>query len=144
MNWKQEGFVEDKTVSWAPALYTMDGRSIAPFLGSSPEVLRELLLNKDYARPTGPYCYYLDSHWGNYWPLLDELKVIADSGTRDSVIIIHDFKVPGKPWGYDNHGGVDLDINYVRESLLKINPNYKIFYNEEAEGNCRGICYCCP
>lgn len=124
-------------------MFKQGDRTIWSLLGSSEKVLRELLEDKAITIP-GPYCLFADAHWNSYWPLLDELKVISDLGLSETVIIIHDFKVPGKPWGYDNHGGVELDIDYVRESLLKINPNYKISYNEEAEGNKRGICYCCP
>jgi hypothetical protein len=60
------------------------------------------------------------------------------------VIIIHDFKVPGKPWGFDSYGGKDLDLDYVRESLSYINQDFNLSYNQVAEGNKRGILYALP
>lgn len=114
--------------------------NIKPWHGNSPEIL--LFLGSCTLEHR--VCFYLDAHGGEYWPLLDELRSISRGKHCDCVIIIHDFKVPGKPWGYDSYGGKDLDIDYVREALAAINPNFKIFYNEEAEGNKRGIMYATP
>ena len=48
--------------------------------------------------------YWLDAHWGDHCPLLDELSVIAEQwgvGSTKPCIIIHDFQVPGTDFGYD-------------------------------------------
>jgi hypothetical protein len=120
------------------------GPGISEWCGNSPDILRGLLtLSAEIPlRPT--ICFYLDAHGGEYWPLLDELKVIAELGPRSCVIIIHDFKVPGKPWGFDSYGGKDLDLDYVRESLSYINQDFNLSYNQVAEGNKRGILYALP
>jgi hypothetical protein len=114
---------------------------IIGWCGNSPSVMRTLI-------PQLPprICFYLDAHGApEYWPLLDELKVIAEAKIKHCpVIIIHDFKVPGKPWGFDSYNGQDLDLDYVLPSLNKINPQFKLVYNQEAEGNKRGILYALP
>lgn len=116
-------------------------RRIHSFLGNSPDVMQAILASGRFARP---FLFYLDAHWHDYWPLLDELRVIARFGLADSCIIIHDFQVPGKPFGYDTYHGQPLNMDYVRQDLFAINPNYHTFYNEEASNNFRGILYVVP
>lgn len=98
--------------------------------GSSPDILREALRCGCF-RP--PYLFYLDAHWNDYWPLRDEIRVIAEAGVSDSVIIIHDFFVPGKPFGYYSPKGQRLDLEYVRPYLLKVNPKYEFVFNDECD-----------
>jgi hypothetical protein len=118
---------------------------IYSLLGSS-----QLVLDTIFSRKTidGPFLFYLDAHWDEYWPLPDELKTIAKYNLFDSYIIIHDFKVPDKNFAYEpfkiNGDLVDLDFKFVKPYLDKINKNYTIFCNEEAEGNNRGILYVIP
>ncbi len=38
---------------------------------------------------------FLDAHWQDYWPLLDELKAIQEHYSK-AVVIVHDFRVPGR------------------------------------------------
>lgn len=138
VNWVHAGYSvrEEREV----VLCNQDVSLIASYLQSSPDFLRYLL-----ATHFGPTVFYLDAHWGQHWPLRDEMNAIAEwPGKNECVIIIHDFKVPGKNFGFDTHCGVDLDMNYVRAHLDKINPKFKLFCNQEAEGNCRGILYATP
>ncbi|MBN8549890.1 MAG: hypothetical protein J0M12_11295 [Deltaproteobacteria bacterium] len=108
--------------------------NIEIFHGDSGEVLPAVLLNE-----TGPALFFLDAHWGRRWPLLAELKAIAAAEIfTDSVIIIHDMHVPDRDFGYDVYGGKRLDLSYVRESLLKINPEFEHSYPTEANGARRG------
>src|SRR3989344_8645991 len=37
--------------------------------------------------------FFLDAHWYNYWPLIDELQIIK--ALPRAIIMIDDFKVPG-------------------------------------------------
>lgn len=105
--------------------------------GNSPDFISYVI-----GRIFEPVCFYLDAHWRTYWPLKDELKAIK--GKPNSFIIIHDFKVPGKDWGYDIWQGQENSYEYIKDDLAAINPNYKISFNEEAEGNKRGILYAIP
>ncbi len=128
-------------------------------LGSSPEIIERVL-----PMVIKPVLFFLDAHWFNYWPILDELKVIGKKGGKNSVIVIHDFYVPGKNFGYDSYvkvnGGMGealgyldallrliaprvseiifkkqrLDWNYIKKSIVNINPEYKHFYNKKGWG----------
>lgn len=88
--------------------------------------------------------YFLDAHWENDWPLLKELQHIANIGVN-SVIVIHDFKVPGKDFGYDTYKGQDLNFEYIEKALQPIYPNgFEYHYNEKAEGHKRGLIFVYP
>lgn len=142
-------------------------QNVRVFLGSSPEVLRKILPNIK-----GNTLFFLDAHWGDYWPILDELKEISKIHSMSrSVIVIHDFYVPGKDFGFDSYhystsrlqlflkrsinvfskiikikliDKQKLDYEFVRHSLEKINPAYKHYYNSKAEGARRGVLFVHP
>lgn len=110
--------------------------------GSSQEVLKNILSQNE----TNIFLF-LDAHWGLYWPLLDELKVIAEKQIKP-VIAIHDFFVPpnGK-FGYDVHpgDGTVLDFNYIKESIEKIyDGKYEYFYSNESPEINSGVIYVYP
>lgn len=128
---------------WPQSVFVGGGaHKITSILGSSPEALWEEL-KKEWHHPL---CFYLDAHWGEYWPLLDELKVIAQASLPvPPVIIIHDCKVPGLDhFLFDSYAGVDLDYDYVKDALYEINPDYQISYNDESFDIKRGILYALP
>lgn len=118
-------------------------KEIHTFLGNSPDVIGAILASGRFPRP---FLFFLDAHWHDYWPLLDELRMIHRYGMSDSCIVIHDFQVPGKPFGYDSYHGQPLNLDYVREDLFRINPKYKTFYNEKASADStgRGILFVVP
>ncbi|MDP1729380.1 MAG: hypothetical protein Q8L27_04210 [archaeon] len=131
------------------------------FSGSSPKILKNIL-----SKIEGPIIFFLDAHWNRYWPILDELKVIAESGIKDSVIVIHDFHVPNKDFGYDSYydnkniikyllniiderflGGKKkqkFDWEYIKNNILSINPKYNYYYNQKTEGDNRGVIFIIP
>lgn len=91
--------------------------------------------------------FYLDAHWGHYWPLLDELKAIAKLDAPPPVIAIHDFKVPGRPdLGFDSYDGQDLELAYIEKSLKAIygDEGYDFHYNSIAIGAHRGVIFIEP
>lgn len=109
-------------------------------LGSSPEVLERILPDVDE-----PVLFYLDAHWNEYWPLLDELKVIAGRGLERVLIVIHDVRVPEKHFGYDCYKGQVLDLDFVEDSLERLYRGpFNHYYNEEAAGAERGVLYVTP
>lgn len=89
--------------------------------------------------------YFLDAHWGDAWPLLDELKQIAELKIKP-VIIIHDFKVPGTDFGFDSYKGIELDLKYIEAGLREIYDadGYSYHYNNQADGAARGLIYIYP
>lgn len=89
--------------------------------------------------------FFLDAHWGPYWPCPDELKAIASMGIKP-VILIHDVQVPGKPFGYDEHDGQPYSYERLKPFIdLIYGPGgYQHYFNEEAEGSARGCLYVTP
>lgn len=76
--------------------------------------------------------FFLDAHWGAYWPLLDELRAIAANYNR-AIIIVHDATVPDKPnfWtckggGKDNEGP-ENNWAYIKQAL-DFRNQYRLFY----------------
>ena len=75
--------------------------------------------------------FYLDAHWENYWPLLDELREIRQ--LKHAIVIVDDFKVPDHPeLGYDSYGGNENSLSYIAEvlkpgdeSLIIVLPHYR-------------------
>lgn len=76
--------------------------------------------------------FFLDAHWGAYWPLLDEVQAIAANYNK-AIIIVHDAAVPGKPnfWtcrggGKDNEGP-ENNLAYIRQAF-DWRHHYRLFY----------------
>lgn len=67
---------------------------------------------------------YLDAHWNGNWPILDELRLVAEWGYKP-VIIIHDFENE-MGFGFDRYRpeGQEteylLNFDYVKESIETI------------------------
>jgi len=102
-----------------------------------------VLLNKMHKLDVEHTIFYLDAHWGPYWPLLDEIDTISRG---KGVIIIHDFQVPGHPeLGWMEHGGKILNYDYIKDALTRWSPTHRIEYNTEAlHVHPRGILYAFP
>ena len=98
--------------------YNAENKNVDFYLGSSPEVLNSVLKKNDNS-----ILFFLDAHWGEYWPLLDELKVIKEKKILP-VIVIHDFFVPDEKgnakFGFDKYGDTVLNFEYVKSSMDKI------------------------
>jgi hypothetical protein len=61
---------------------------------------------------------FLDAH-GTSWPILDELKIVADFGYKP-FIFIHDFDCKHEGWRFDMWGhndSIHLDYEYVKPSM---------------------------
>ena len=141
-------------------------KKVTALLGNSPKAMDYLLLKAEK-----PILFFLDAHWGRYWPILDELKVIAKHKCKNSVIVIHDFYVPNSGLYYDSYlneknsliywpktainylfwklTGKDfikkqkLDYEYIKPALMRINPGYKHYYNSKSDSNI-GVVYIHP
>jgi hypothetical protein len=124
--------------------------NVKMYHGSSPEILETILEDGEEN-----LLFFLDAHWYEYWPLKDELRVIAEKNIKP-VISIHDFYVPN---GINNEGkfGFDswvdketnefkqLDLDYIKESLEKIfGEKYEYHYNSQFDSVDRGLIYIYP
>lgn len=118
------------------------------FLGSSPRILSTQLSQVQSKK----LLFFLDAHW-NGTPLLEELTEIANANlTQPPVIVIHDFKVPDKNFGYDTYNGQPYTWEWIEEYVNKIylpfegrNPTsnftYTREYNTVAVGAERGVVF---
>lgn len=78
-----------------------------------------------------PALWFLDAHWGAHWPILDELRAI--SRAKVGVIVIHDFKVPGKSCGFDSYGH-DLDLEYIGPVMAECYKSWELKYHGNPAG----------
>jgi hypothetical protein len=90
---------------------------------------------------------FIDSHWMTL-PLIDELKLIKESGLIP-IIIVHDCLVPNEPnLGYDSYEGVDISYATMKPYLDSIygEDGYDYHYNTDAESTIvkRGLIYIYP
>jgi predicted O-methyltransferase YrrM len=112
--------------------------------GNSPVVLLSIMHQLDVDKTL----FFLDAHWGPYWPLLDEIDTISRG---KGIIIMHDFEIPGHPeLGFDTQmsgpeKGKILNYDYVKQALTRWSPTHRIEYNSEAlHVMPRGLCYAFP
>lgn len=136
--------IEVKEESFKKALdYTADSdiNNIFFYLGNSAQVLPTLLDGEQ-----GKVLFFLDAHWQEYNPLLDELAVIAQAKNIIPIIAIHDFKNPHHPeYGFDSYAGQDYEWSWIEESVKKIyGYNYRVSYNTDAIGAKRGVIFIEP
>lgn len=114
--------------------YLKDITNAVCFLGSSPDIMDEILDGRDLKN----VLFFLDAHWGDYWPIHDEILVMKKYGLRP-IILIHDFYVPdenGNPkFGFDKYKGQALDFQFVKPSLDQLygEENYIHYCLQEAE-----------
>jgi len=89
-------------------------------LGNSPDVLKKVILPK--ITPKHRVVYYLDAHWNQYWPILDELNAIANSKSKNNcLIIIDDFQIPNHPKvPFDRYKGQPLNYTYIKSAIHKV------------------------
>lgn len=113
--------------------------NVSAMKGSSPDILNKII-------PTieGPVLFFLDAHWYNYCPLLDEIKTIGKH-KQDSVIVIHDFKVPGKDFGFDSHKNQPFEWDWIAPAVKQsYGNNFDYHYNSQVSGSRRGVIFIEP
>lgn len=90
--------------------------------------------------------YYLDAHGHDTGgtPLKFELEVLGWKKHKNICIVIHDFKVPGKDFGFDAYD-YELCFEEIEEHLKVIYPEgFDYHYNSEADGEKRGVIFIYP
>ncbi len=92
-------------------------KNITQYLGSSDLVLkRHLPALKDKR-----VLFYLDAHWYDKWPLLNEINEISKTHKDNCIIVIDDFKVPGRSdIDYDKYGSNECSCEYIQEALGRV------------------------
>jgi predicted O-methyltransferase YrrM len=116
-------------------------KNVVCHMGRSEGVLAKLLPTLKHQR----LLFYLDAHWEEYWPLLDELEEISKTHRDRCVIIIDDFKVPSHSHiGYDSYAGKECSLEYIQSSLDKIFTEYHYCYLIPRDVDSRAKCVIFP
>lgn len=112
--------------------------NITSIHGNSEDIIRHLKID-------GQALFFLDAHWGNRCPLLNELYEIYKLGLKPA-IAIHDFLVPDSDLGYDSFKGQPFTMKWIEKQLQKIYglSGFDYYYNSKAVGARRGIVYITP
>jgi hypothetical protein len=99
-----------------------DYPAIQIFRKQSPDFLYELF-EEVPELSTQPVVFWLDAHgYGFRWPLLKEIEFIT-STRQAAVIMIDDFKIPGRPeFGFDAYDGQECSLEYI---LPALNPRHE-------------------
>lgn len=100
--------------------------NIKSFLWNSVDFLKNVKLND------GPTLYYLDAHWGDQHPLPTELDVISKRALGNEIIVIDDFQVPNRPFGYDTTDKGQIYCMSWIEGILNENE-WGYFYKGEQD-----------
>lgn len=116
--------------------------NITSYLGDSITMLPTM--SKDCDNRT---IIFIDSHWQTL-PLMDELKLIKQSGLIP-ILVVHDCLVPNEPkLGYDSYDGVDISYATMKPYLDDIygSDGYEYHYNSDEKSTevKRGIIYIYP
>ncbi len=109
--------------------------NVTALCGSSPRVLVDLVSRVEY-----PLFAFLDAHWQNDWPLRDELKILL-SVRRPKLILIHDFKVPGRTFGYDRYGEHECSLEYIADLLPHDECRYSFNSHVAPQSEARGAMF---
>ena len=94
--------------------------------GSSEKVLETLLPQLKEKR----ILFYLDAHWEEYWPLLDEFEAIRKNAKDNCCIVIDDFKVPYRQFQYDMYKEQPLDVEYIEQKMNEVYTTPFYFFND--------------
>jgi len=123
----------------AASSFCQDNNNVVIRNISSPDGLRE-----DVVAGKSNVLFFLDAHWGENWPIREELSVMKEKGITP-VVIVHDFFVPdgngGSKYGFDSYKGSPLDFGYIEGKLNEIyESQYDYFYSDAVELN-SGVIY---
>lgn len=116
------------------------------YIGNMPNVTLHHANSPDFLKAILPtlkgrnVLMFLDAHWENHCPLIDELETIAACGI-EPIIAIHDFKVPDKDFGFDVYNGQPFEWSWIAPSVQKIYNKFTHYYNTEAAGARRGVVF---
>ena len=109
--------------------------NITSLLGNSPDVLKKIQPQLAY-----PLFAYLDAHWEGYWPLRDELRLLF-ALKQPQLIMIHDFRVPGRDFGFDSYQGSACDLDFLGDILPHGVCRYAFNDRTAAQSANRGVLF---
>lgn len=142
--WLAENFDQVYTCEVHEPTYEIAKRELADYKNVEHTLEgSQTWLPKALEKAEGPVLVFLDAHWFEN-PLLAEIEAIGKSKVRP-VLVIHDFKVPGKSFGYDTYPGIVYDWDYIKDAIEKAyGGQYVKSYNTVATGAKRGAIFIEP
>jgi hypothetical protein len=109
-------------------------------IGNTTDILPLIDINDDAI-------IFIDSHWYDVCPMLQELSIIAYKQIKP-VIAIHDFYVPNEHLGYDEIHGQPFTKEWISQYIINIygENGYDFYYNSDEQSTDikRGIIYITP
>lgn len=103
--------------------------------GNSPDVLRSIMGRI----PSEKTMFFLDAHWDDPTPLLEEIRTIP---AGHGVIVFHDFLCPGTDFGWDhvliNGVHIPMDYDLVRADLTRWSNTHRLEYATQVSASKRG------
>ncbi len=116
--------VVEEYVNNAKALFAKNDR-VHIHHGNSSDYLGMILRDTSVVGEN-PF-FFLDAHWYDYLPLLDELKHIFTFGR--GIICIHDFQAPDAPeFGFGSHHGRPISLEMIAHVLEHPGLKYKTYF----------------
>lgn len=114
-------------------------RRISLHHSDSRSLLRKFFSSLD-ANWGQPVFFYLDAHWEQDLPLLEECQIILESKVP-SIVMVDDFQVSDDPgYGFDDYGpGKALTLDYLRPIRgLGVEAFFPLAASSEETGKVRG------
>ena len=109
--------------------------NITSLLGNSAQLLPDILDKTDY-----PLFAYLDAHWQEHCPLRDEIATLM-AVKKPKLIMIHDFKVPGRDFGYDEYDRRPNNLEYIADLLNHDECRYAFNHQTDSQSSDRGVLF---
>lgn len=73
--------------------------------------------------------FYLDAHWYDDFPLLQEITSISRTHRDNCIIVIDDFKVPDRDdIDYDKYPSGQCSLEYIENSLRRLFSDYSVHF----------------
>jgi hypothetical protein len=117
-----------------------DVYNISIYVGNTTDILPTINIHDNSI-------IFIDSHWYDVCPMLQELTIIADKKIKP-VIAIHDFYVPNENLGYDEIHGQPFTMEWINQYIINIygENGFDFYYNSDSESTeiKRGIIYITP
>ena len=112
-------------------------KNVTIHLGNSISKLEELLPKISLENEL--VLLYLDAHWYDPWPLLNELEKIKKYMYDRAIIIIDDFEVPNRNYKYDVYKSQKNNYEYIREKLNEVYNKYEYYYSNNKENSTKSV-----
>jgi hypothetical protein len=136
--------IELDEVAYSKARELFSSNPNISIVNESSERFIRRLVNDELDRGLHDVLFFLDAHWGRYWPVRDELKAI--SALPRFAVVIDDFFVPGHSqigrargnFGFDFYHRRILCWGYIKDCFGE--ESVRVFYPRKANRDRRGWC----